>query len=146
MPAAMAETSFLEAKNKAFCGCAKIPLRSLRPEDLLTNPRQLDPKNITRLLNVFRLEGCLRLEPEHHVPAIVNPQALDDALRSHNLGRASLKTLEEPVSIDFRVAITYLHGAHRLEAASQFLQGEDKWWIVDLYLGKLLQFASAHLS
>jgi hypothetical protein len=33
-----------------------------------------------------------------------------------------------------------LHGKHRIQAAKElrFLKAEDKWWVVDLYLGKTL--------
>ncbi len=121
-------------RERLFCGSVKVPIFKLVAEDVLTNPRQLDPKNVARLRNIFLLEGCQRLDPQHHVPVLINQATLGQALRSSNIPRASLKSLDEPQLLSLDGVITYLHGRHRLEAAKDVLKADDKWWVVDVYL------------
>ncbi len=83
----------------------------------------------SRLLRVFRAEDCQRRDPENHVPALVSRSVLPQARRTGD-GSGHFEELqwfipESPLRI--------LHGRHRLEAARQFLEGSDRWWVVDLY-------------
>lgn len=126
----------LKEKSRTFCGSAKVWLRQLRAEDVHVSPRQLDPKNVTRLLRIYQLEGCLRLEPEHHIPVIIEEAILESSLRRANVSRAVMRGLGEPMQLDFEVEVTYLHGQHRLAAAQNFLTLDDKWWVADLYLDR----------
>ncbi len=113
-------------KERVFCGSVKVPICKLTAEDMLTNPRQLDPKNVARLRNIYLLEGCHRLDPQHHVPVLIDQFALDQALRKDNISRSSLKSFDEPKLLSVDRNITYLHGRHRLEAAKDFLEADDK--------------------
>ena len=36
--------------------------------------RDVDKKNVERLKGIFARQGCLRLSPSNHVPAIINEQ------------------------------------------------------------------------
>jgi hypothetical protein len=123
-------------KARAFCGSVKIPLDKLRHEELPDNPRQLDDKNVARLLDVFQKRGCQPREPDNHVPALISRSALPE-VRVRADGDFQLFDPDQP--------LTYLHGRHRLEAARQFLTGNERWWIVDLYSDGLLLFSLTHL-
>lgn len=67
-----AELHRLNIRKKAFCGSYRISLRHLKPEDDSSTSRQLDSKNVARLIKIFELEECLRLEPTHYIPAIIS--------------------------------------------------------------------------
>ncbi len=111
-------------KSRTFCGSVKIPLDKIRHEELPNNPRQFNENNVTTLLDFFRSEGCLRLDPEHHVPALISRSAVPPDLRPGG----------EPPRFDPQHPVVCLHGRHRLEAARKFLTGnENRWWVVDLY-------------
>lgn len=110
-------------KARAFCGSVKIPLDKLQPEALPENPRQFDEENAKRLLRIFR-EDCQRWEPDNHVPVLISRSTLPE----HQLGAGDNLQLLNP-----EYPLTYLHGRHRLEAASRFFTGNDRWWIADLY-------------
>ncbi len=111
-------------KSRTFCGSVKIPLDKIRHEELPNNPRQLNKKNVTTLLNLFRLEGCLRLDPEHHVPALISRSVVPQGLHPG----------AEPPRFNPEHPVVCLHGRHRVEAARKLLTGnEDRWWVVDLY-------------
>ncbi|KAL2047106.1 hypothetical protein N7G274_001125 [Stereocaulon virgatum] len=111
-------------KSRTFCGSVKIPLDKICHEELPNNPRQFNEKNVTTLLDFFRSEGCLRLDPEHYVPALISRSAVPRGL--HPGGEPPRFNPEHPV--------VCLHGRHRLEAARKFFTGhENRWWVVDLY-------------
>jgi len=130
------EQEFEFVKHQAFCGSAKLWIRQFRSEDPITNPRQYDPKNVSRLTQIFKLEGCLRLHPEHHVPVVVSRQRLNDALRTDKSSVEALRSAKEPGLLSLNESVTYLHGAHRLEAGNSFLHPDDRWWVADLYLAE----------
>ena len=116
-------------KSRSFYGSFKIPLEKLRHENLPENPRQFDEKNVERLVNVFKKEGCQRREAENHVPALISrpeissvPPRAEEDLPSYNPSNP----------------LVFLHGRHRLEAAQRFLREQDRWWVVDLYIDGLL--------
>jgi len=135
-------------RNRAYKGRAKVQIRWLSFEDdLVLETRPLDPKNVARLVKIFELEGCFRREPEHYVPALIRPEALNAALTqaNHDAGKLFAVT-EEPVSLELSSPLICLHGRHRLEAAKLQLEAADKWWVVDFYLDGLFSMTSAMLD
>ena len=134
MAASTIETQAYLQQRDAFCGSIKCPIRRLRYESITVDPRQLDPKNIARLLGIFKLEGCRRLDPQHHVPALVSKTVLNALLEQVPGGQSGLSPQDKsPVHVDPKHDLKCLHGRHRLEAAKKYLHPDDKWWIVNLY-------------
>ena len=125
------EKQYLLEKNKAFCGTFRIPLCKLGYEDPDVNPRQLDVKNVKRLQKIFELEGCLRLEPDNYIPALISRSLLSDL---PNLVGEPADLAVEPPMFDPSVSLRCLHGRHRIEAARQHLALTGKWWVVNLYV------------
>lgn len=125
-------------RSRTYRGRAKVSIHVLLFEsDNQMGSRPLDPKNVTRLLQIFQLEGCLRLEPEHHVPVLINIQVLNAVLGDARLQSGDLMTCKDPPKLNINVPLLCLHGKHRLKAANEFLDPHDKWWVVDLYLDGL---------
>ena len=58
-------------KSRTFRGSVKISLKKICHKELPNNPRQFDEKNIATLLGFFRSEGCLHLDPEHHIQSAI---------------------------------------------------------------------------
>ena len=127
------EGQFLELLS-FYRGCAKIDLKHLTPDP--NDTFNLDNKNIVRLEKILEEEGCLRVEAEHHVQAIISNSILESSLRESHLRRQDLHLPGHAPKLLFGtdVRLIVLHGKHRLGAASEFfsLPGE-RWWIVDLY-------------
>ena len=121
------DLQILREKSRTFCGSFKVPLSKLKLEDIPDNPRQLDPKNVANLLQKFSLEDCNRLDPEHYVSALVSRADLPQGLQSDN------NSFKEPQHFDPQHSLVCIHGKHRLEAARQFLAGDERWWVTDLY-------------
>lgn len=120
------EERLVKEKAEKHRGVAKIWLFNLRPEDEGINPRQTEPKNVTRLLNMYRIGGCHRLKPQHHVPVLINDEQV------HRLKSPS-NSKPEFLEVEDQVQLVYLHGHHRLQAARLHLPPPDAWWIADLY-------------
>ena len=123
--------SFIQ-KQSNFRGSAKIDLRHLNFD---SDTSYLDPKNITRLVQIFELEDCLRLELEHRIPAVISDDVLQHSLNTSGFNRNDLFTPGIPPKLEFpaQIALKCLHGKHRIAAAREFLEPLEKWWTVDLY-------------
>lgn len=127
----------LENKSSGFRGSARIHLKHLQfkePKDLSLS-LHLDPKNVARLVKIFELEGCLRIEEEHRIPATINETVLQMVLSSSSLTNAELLTTGVPPELQLPqyTRLNCLHGRHRIAAAQQILLPGNKWWTVDLY-------------
>jgi len=134
MPTLEAEEELQRELYSFFKGSAKIHLVHLEPDP--DDDFTFDEKNVARLQDVFRLQGCLRLKLDHHVPAVISSEAFEATLLAAGLQRQDLFWLDSflnlPLSEEVRLKV--LHGRHRLRAAEHFLrQDEDRWWVVDLY-------------
>lgn len=143
-----AEELHLFTEKKAyFLGTAKVRLRNLgfeHEKEDLPGARTLDDRNVARLKNIFELEGCLRLDPEHHVPAIINVEELNAVIQqSPEIQAGQLQSCQTPPLLEFgEKVLTCIHGRHRIAAASKILSPRDKWWTVDFYsAGKYKNFS-----
>ena len=136
-------------KQSHFRGSAKITLQQLRFEgENVPGGRALNYKNVDRLSTVFTSEGCLRLEPDHHIPVLIEQEKLDRALELSNVGQSDLldfRRVPPTLSFDGLEPIFALHGRHRIEAARRFLDPFDQWWVVDLYSTELSTAAKVDL-
>jgi hypothetical protein len=96
----------------------------------------VDPKNIERLVKIFASEGCLRHEPEHHVPILISETTLQTSLQFSELTQAQLLDIRQSpreLRLTGSNTVLALHGRHRIDAAKRFLDPIDRWWVVDIY-------------
>ncbi|KAL6229549.1 hypothetical protein BDW75DRAFT_249578 [Aspergillus navahoensis] len=117
-----------------YLGTAKVPINNIHFDPPL--PRDLDPKNLNRLREVFRKNRCRRLDIDNHVPAIVSHHDLNLALQTANVPRGSLLTNDPrhfPLLGFIPGHLRALHGRHRVQAGAEMLPPADRWWTVDLY-------------
>lgn len=129
------DEKLLQERARAFQGSIGYSLRSLRFESQQRKPRQVDMKNVDRILAIFELQGCLRLIPENHVPTLVSLTTLAAIVQRLPEGQTLLGPSGSKPAIlsDVPDDLLCLHGQHRVEAAKRFLPAREKWWIVDLY-------------
>jgi len=75
------DLELFEQKAHFYRGRAKIDIQRLRDEEGVNEPtRTIDEQNVVRLHQVYELDDCLRLDPDHFVPALVDPLLLREAL------------------------------------------------------------------
>lgn len=107
--------------------------------------RRPDPKRVERIKRIFRKEGCLPRQVEHHIPAVIDQRRLDAALEhARRKGKWKTNTLPSNYAtinsqdgypeLEFPGGIECLRGRHRIQAGKVWLPPTEKWWIVDLYL------------
>ncbi|KAF2458845.1 hypothetical protein BDY21DRAFT_283526 [Lineolata rhizophorae] len=138
------EARIFKEKASKFRGKARIMLEILHyaPESM----REISRVNVGRLKDTFEKDGCYRLPPERHIPALIDISDLTRAIEYTGHKDVSLDVLldnpkELPPLLKFPPStyIECLRGKHRIQAAKecQTLKPPDKWWIVDLYLKDL---------
>jgi len=131
------DEALFEHTQRYYCGRAKIYLTHLRFEEQhVAGARTLDRENVKRLVEVFHKEGCHRLEPENYVPAIVSREILLTALEQCKVSYNDvLDSCRVPplLEIDSPLELLCLHGRHRIEAAREYLDVLEQWWVVDFY-------------
>lgn len=124
-------------KQSCFRDSAKIHFKHLKCENVAKEEQKLflNPKNVVRLVQIYKLEGCLRLDIEHHVPTIVKKTELQKNLSISNVDGGDLFKRKTPSKLKFSndVILICLHDRHRLEAIKKFLLFGDRWWIMNLY-------------
>lgn len=132
-----------------FRGTARIRFENLHFGN--SCPRERNQQIIKYLEEKFSNEGCLRLEPMHHIPAVITQAALDNCISaSPHLSHKSLLEnqgrMPQELKIPAETMIECLQGSHRVAAAMAFLPRRDWWWTVDLYLdGTLLSSTLAFM-
>ncbi|KAK3082157.1 hypothetical protein LTS18_001997 [Coniosporium uncinatum] len=133
--------------QRFFAGFALVRLHDLRADSGESGFGLVAPKNVARLIEVFRTEGCHRRHKENFVTALVGRQQLDDALLHNGVQHCELKDVEEPPHLTFpaTVPVLYIRGRHRLAAAEEFLEPTDRWWTAELYFQEIPSTAKAYL-
>ena len=122
------ENQLYEDRGACFRGTVRVRFEHLHFGDLC--PRASNEKVTATLKDKFTSEGCLRLEPRHHIPAIISQATLDLAIQaSPGATEAALlsgcKKLPCELRIPDGVAIECLQGLHRVAAAQRFLPRRD---------------------
>ncbi|CRK09996.1 hypothetical protein BN1723_009118 [Verticillium longisporum] len=111
-------------------GTAKVALDSLSFDPL----DQPDRDNVERLVKMFRIEGCNRLNPLHFVSGTVSADVLQTSLAYSNLTADDLRAPTPPtLRLPPGAQIECLHGKHRV-AALRESKCFYPWWPVRLYV------------
>lgn len=129
------EAQLATERRLKYQGSARVNLAEIHFD--LHSSRQLDRRNIERLSNIFREEGCQNLTVENRIPAIISRQNLDVALAMANVSAQALLASPESEMPHLRFPagqLHGLHGRHRLAAGFEVLPPGRRWWVVDLYL------------
>ena len=130
-----AELQLSTERRLKYQGTAKISLDQISRHPSAT--QQLNPRNIERLCDIFREDGCHRFDIQNHVTAIVSRRHLKRARRAARITADDLLTKppEKNPGLCFPSGQVHcLHGQHRLKAAEKTLAPSERWWTVDLYL------------
>ncbi|KAF4344402.1 Intracellular transport USO1 [Fusarium beomiforme] len=131
------EQQLYQDRGIYFRGTARIRFANLRFGNLC--PREPNQKIATQLKERFSGEGCLRLEPKNHIPAVISKDTLEVCIRaSPNVSQDVLLENNGKQPPELRLPencmVECLQGLHRIAAAKEFLPRRDWWWTIDLYL------------
>ena len=124
-------------KAKCYRGIAKVKLEALNFDHPLTRKkhRKVSQKNVNRLGKIFSQGGCFRLQQENFVNAVIDDAALETSLSSIGLTEDTFLRLREgePLPCLNINNVDCLSGLHRIEAAREFLDDNDQWWVVRFF-------------
>ena len=142
-----AELQLMTERCLKYQGTAKIELNRISCHP--SAARQLDLKNVERLCEVLRKDGCHRLDVQNHITAVVTRRHLKRARRAARVTAEALLTNppdKHPFLPFSSGEVQCLHGQHRLKAAEEVLAPSERWWAVDIYLDGWFSFSSVHSS
>ncbi len=128
---AAADVNDCYAEDLCFRGYARVDLRALRFDDV--DHRPISDKNVARLLRVFETEGCRRFDANNFIKAVVEETDLQQLVVSQEVER-SIPDAWDQRGLANVVSILCLDGLHRVEAAKRFLDSNDQWWIISVYI------------
>lgn len=115
------EQKITSDKLAKFKGTARVSITHL---DFPHPARQIDEKIITQLVRDFEGEGCIREEPCHRIPAVMDDLVLEEALGQIPLTTEEFKAkVDNPPVLKLRngAKLECLHGQHRILAAKEHL-------------------------
>ncbi len=126
------EAEIASIEHRCFKGLARVKLSALKFDQ--QGHRELSANIVARLHKIFAIEGCLRLDNENFISAVITSDALRNAIAESNLESQSL-CQQDDGSIPFLglASVDCLHGLHRVAAARGYLDENDQWWTVRLY-------------
>ena len=127
-----------QSKLKAtyFRGVVRVQLDALNFHPLVQQKRRkVSQKNVRQLQKIFEKVGCLRLQEENFINAVVDDASLDDAVAISQVSRNELLCLREGQELPLlRLRrVECLSGRHRIGAAKAFLDENDHWWTIRLF-------------
>lgn len=112
-----------------FKGSARVWLDCLTFEESFG--RQMDDsQNILRLQRILKIQGCLRLSREYHVPVLVDAAHWGNPLSLHHDDGEHLPQLLVPMDYPLRAQ----DHENLIAAARSNLSGQNRWWVVDIFV------------
>ncbi|KAF1363093.1 hypothetical protein EJ07DRAFT_104137 [Lizonia empirigonia] len=124
-------------RAKCYRGIVKAPLDALDYDHpfVVDKRREISEQNIQRLERIFERNGCLRLQEENVINAIIRDEDLPLLLSSGISTSEQLRQVawarDAPALSSGR--LNCISGLHRVEAAKRYLEENDKWWPVRLF-------------
>lgn len=123
-------SNFAHAKHLKFEGLVRVGLSALS----FDKHRALSSKNVKRLQKIYRIEGCQRLDDSNFVDALVTKEQLTQASHIQPLAFQQHPPKEWNACPIINIkSLSCLTGLHRVEAAKEFLDANDQWWVARIY-------------
>lgn len=138
----LTDSELSSIRRKFLRGIAKVNLDALKFSHPLVQKkhRATSHKNISRLENIFKQKGCLRLQSENFIRAVIDDSTLETSLELAGISPDEFRYLQEGDELPHLTlqSVQCLSGLHRTEAAKNFLDPNDQWWIVKFYSVEML--------
>jgi len=83
-----AQEHFLESKEAAYRGFARVNLSCLSPAS--SPNRKVCHKHVERLRAIFSEQGVRRNDPDHRIPVLISEELLSQTLLKSNLSESDL--------------------------------------------------------
>ncbi|OJZ79789.1 hypothetical protein ASPFODRAFT_148620 [Aspergillus luchuensis CBS 106.47] len=124
------EEKALEAyRQERYQGSARVRLDCLTFENGFGRLMD-DGRNALRLEQILEIQGCLRINREYHVPVLVRATDWGSHIRLLPGEAEPFPELIVPLNMSLRA----LGHENVIAAARKKLYGENRWWVVDVYV------------
>jgi len=131
-----------DAESEHFLGIARIDFAALNFHHpaFRAEHRTLSTPNVARIRKVYELEGCSRTEEENFISALVErvdferaASSLDRTVRAQLHRRPVPDAVPDAIPFLDLSSVDCLCGLHRVGAAREYLDENDRWWTVKLF-------------
>ncbi|KAI2928799.1 hypothetical protein CBS147321_10962 [Aspergillus niger] len=124
------EEKALEAyRQERYQGSARVRLDCLTFENGFGRLMD-DGRNALRMEQILEIQGCLRINREYHVPVLVQATDWGSHIRLLPCDTEPFPELIVPLNMSLRA----LGHENVIAAARKKLYGENRWWVVDVYV------------
>ncbi|OJZ80417.1 hypothetical protein ASPFODRAFT_174569 [Aspergillus luchuensis CBS 106.47] len=124
------EEKALEAyRQERYQGSARVRLDCLTFENGFGRLMD-DGRNALRMEQILEIQGCLRINREYHVPVLVQATDWGSHIRLLPCDTEPFPELIVPLNMSLRA----LGHENVIAAARKRLYGENRWWVVDVYV------------
>lgn len=115
--------------SSKFLGTARVSLDCL----LFNLDGESNEEKANRLVEIFKREGCDRLNDSYAIPGAIAAESLSASLHQSNLTAADLRSPEPPfLRLPMDTYVRCFYGRHCVEALRR-LKRISPWWTVKLY-------------
>jgi hypothetical protein len=122
--------NFAGQKHLKFRGLARIEFSALQFDP----DRALSVQNIKRLQRIYKLEGCQRQDDRNFVDALIDDAQFEEISRQQPLAFQTVPPqVWNTAPIIDNVKLRCLTGQHRIKAADEYFDANDRWWVARLY-------------
>ncbi|RDH26202.1 hypothetical protein BDQ94DRAFT_43141 [Aspergillus welwitschiae] len=124
-----AEKALEAYRQERYQGSARVRLDCLKFENGFGRLMD-DGRNALRLEQILEIQGCLRINREYHVPVLVQATDWGSHIRLLPCDTEPFPELIVPLNTSLRA----LGHGNVIAAARKKLYGENRWWVVDVYV------------
>ncbi|KAL3263140.1 hypothetical protein ABHI18_002071, partial [Aspergillus niger] len=124
-----AEKTLEAYRQESYQGSARVRLDCLTFENGFGRLMD-DGRNALRLEQILEIQGCLRINRDYHVPVLVRATDWGSHIRLLPGDTEPFPELVVPLNMSLRA----LGHENVIAAARKKLYGENRWWVVDVYV------------
>lgn len=127
-PAGREDDAISLDRERALLGTFRMRLDSISLPALSNR----ETRHAERLADIFKVQGCFRLDPRNKVEATIDRQTWGNASSRSLIGPQHHRIPPE-LHLGLDESVLCFSGKCRLTAARYTLDGNDRWWPVVLY-------------
>lgn len=115
--------------DRHFQGYARVKLDNID----FDSGRDLDDRNVNRLIDIFKSQGCKRESTANAISVLVQRSAIEEALARQGSSSLAVHSIVPAQLPYLNAKVLCLQGKHRIHAARKVLPYGDWWWTVKIF-------------
>ena len=115
--------------DRHFQGYARVKLENID----FDSGRDLDDRQVKRLLHIFKQQGCQREDTTNAISILVAKTASGNGPTQQDSSGSGVHSVVSAQLPHLNSKVLCLHGKHRIYAARKFLKNDDRWWTAKVF-------------